>query len=191
MSVRGRARFDPRSSGPERRREDNFAENNQRSSYHRFRQHPHTRQGCLARYFGSYRLHARGTRTVRQHEHREPDTVLRTPQRRFRTTDERGNGRVSRTFQSPRKREKRKVKELSKGNQQKVQIISTLVHEPELVILDEPFSGFDPINGMLLQELIDRLHARGTTIILSSHNMHAVETMCSHIALRESWPYPR
>ena len=53
--------------------------------------------------------------------------------------------------------EKRKVKELSKGNQQKVQIISTLVHEPELVILDEPFSGFDPINGMLLQELIDRL----------------------------------
>ena len=79
--------------------------------------------------------------------------------------------------------EKRKVKELSKGNQQKVQIISTLVHEPELVILDEPFSGFDPINGMLLQELIDRLHARGTTIILSSHNMHAVETMCSHIAL--------
>lgn len=79
--------------------------------------------------------------------------------------------------------EKRKVKELSKGNQQKVQIISTLVHEPELVILDEPFSGFDPINGMLLQELIDRLHERGTTIILSSHNMHAVETMCSHIAL--------
>lgn len=79
--------------------------------------------------------------------------------------------------------EKRKVKELSKGNQQKVQIISTLVHEPELVILDEPFSGFDPINGMLLQELIDRLHERGTTIILSSHNMHAVERMCSHIAL--------
>ncbi len=57
------------------------------------------------------------------------------------------------------------------------------MHEPELVILDEPFSGFDPINGMLLQELIDRLHERGTTIILSSHNMHAVERMCSHIAL--------
>ena len=57
------------------------------------------------------------------------------------------------------------------------------MHEPELVILDEPFSGFDPINGALLQELIDRLHNRGATIILSSHNMHAVEEMCSHIAL--------
>lgn len=80
-------------------------------------------------------------------------------------------------------REKRKVKELSKGNQQKVQIISTLIHEPPLVILDEPFSGFDPINGALLQDLIDRLHKKGTTIILSSHNMYAVEEMCSHIAL--------
>lgn len=79
--------------------------------------------------------------------------------------------------------ENRKVKELSKGNQQKVQIIATLVHEPDLVILDEPFSGFDPINGALLQQLIDRLHQRGTTVILSSHNMHAVEEMCDSIAL--------
>ena len=79
--------------------------------------------------------------------------------------------------------EKRKLKELSKGNQQKVQIISTLVHEPKLVILDEPFSGFDPINGQLLQELIARLHNTGTTIMLSSHNMPAVEEMCDSIAL--------
>lgn len=78
---------------------------------------------------------------------------------------------------------RRRIKELSKGNQQKVQIISTLVHEPELVILDEPFSGFDPINGALLQELIARLHDRGTTIMLSSHNMPAIEEMCSDIAL--------
>lgn len=78
---------------------------------------------------------------------------------------------------------RRKVKELSKGNQQKVQIIATLVHEPELVILDEPFSGFDPINGQLLQELISRLHDKGTTIMLSSHNMPAIEEMCSDIAL--------
>ena len=78
---------------------------------------------------------------------------------------------------------RRRIKELSKGNQQKVQIISTLVHEPELVILDEPFSGFDPINGALLQELIARLHDRGTTIMLSSHNMPAIEDMCSDIAL--------
>lgn len=78
---------------------------------------------------------------------------------------------------------RRLVKELSKGNQQKVQIISTIVHEPELVILDEPFSGFDPINGALLQELIGRLHDRGVTIMLSSHNMPAIEGMCSDIAL--------
>ena len=81
---------------------------------------------------------------------------------------------------------RRRVKELSKGNQQKVQIISTLVHEPELVILDEPFSGFDPINGQLLEELIDRLHKRGATIMLSSHNMPAIEEICSDIALINS-----
>lgn len=78
---------------------------------------------------------------------------------------------------------RRLVKELSKGNQQKVQIISTLVHEPKLVILDEPFSGFDPINGAILQQLIGRLHEKGTTIMLSSHNMPAIEEMCSDIAL--------
>lgn len=77
----------------------------------------------------------------------------------------------------------RKIKELSKGNQQKVQIIATIVHEPSLVILDEPFSGFDPINGALLQQLIRKLHDKGTTIILSSHNMPAIEEMCSDIAL--------
>ncbi|MDE7160359.1 MAG: ATP-binding cassette domain-containing protein [Muribaculaceae bacterium] len=79
--------------------------------------------------------------------------------------------------------ERRKVKELSKGNQQKVQIISTLVHEPELVILDEPFSGFDPINGAILQQVISKLHDSGTTVMLSSHNMPAIEEMCSDIAL--------
>lgn len=78
---------------------------------------------------------------------------------------------------------RRKVEELSKGNQQKVQIIATLVHEPDLVILDEPFSGFDPINGALLTQLISRLHERNTTIMLSSHNMPAIEEMCSDIAL--------
>lgn len=77
----------------------------------------------------------------------------------------------------------RKVKELSKGNQQKVQIIATIVHEPQLVILDEPFSGFDPINSHLLQNLISHLHEKGTTVMLSSHNMHAVEEMCETITL--------
>ena len=79
--------------------------------------------------------------------------------------------------------ERRRLKELSKGNQQKVQIICTLVHEPRLVILDEPFSGFDPINGQILQQILERLREQGTTIILSSHNMPAIEEMCSDIAL--------
>lgn len=78
---------------------------------------------------------------------------------------------------------RRRIKELSKGNQQKVQIIATLVHEPEMVILDEPFSGFDPINGAILQQLISRLHGRGVTVMLSSHNMNAIEEMCSDIVL--------
>lgn len=78
---------------------------------------------------------------------------------------------------------RRRIKELSKGNRQKVQIISTLVHEPEIVILDEPFSGFDPINGEILRGIISRLHAAGTTVMLSSHNMPAIEEMCSDIIL--------
>lgn len=79
--------------------------------------------------------------------------------------------------------ERRRLKELSKGNQQKVQIICTLVHEPKLVILDEPFSGFDPLNGQILQQILGRLREQGTTIILSSHNMPAIEEMCSDIVL--------
>lgn len=82
-----------------------------------------------------------------------------------------------------RGQENRKIKELSKGNQQKVQIISTIVHEPELVIFDEPFSGFDPINGALLEQLLERLHQKDVTIILSSHNMSAVEEICNDILL--------
>ena len=78
---------------------------------------------------------------------------------------------------------RRRIKELSKGNQQKVQIIATIVHEPQLVILDEPFSGFDPINGAILQQLITRLHEQGTTVMLSSHNMNAIEEICDDIAL--------
>lgn len=79
--------------------------------------------------------------------------------------------------------ERRRLKELSKGNQQKVQIICTLVHEPKLVILDEPFSGFDPLNGQILQQILERLREKGSTIILSSHNMPAIEEMCSDIVL--------
>lgn len=86
-------------------------------------------------------------------------------------------------FNIPDSDRHRKVEELSKGNQQKVQILATVVHQPELIILDEPFSGFDPINGRLLTQLIARLQEQNSTIILSSHNMPAIEEMATHIAL--------
>ncbi len=77
----------------------------------------------------------------------------------------------------------RKVEELSKGMQQKVQFITTVLHQPDLLILDEPFSGFDPINADLLKNEILQLSKQGTTIILSTHNMSSVEELCDHISL--------
>jgi ABC-2 type transport system ATP-binding protein len=77
----------------------------------------------------------------------------------------------------------RKVEELSKGMQQKVQFIVTILHEPELLIFDEPFSGFDPINVNLLKDEIQHLQEEGATIIFSTHNMASVEELCDHIAL--------
>jgi ABC-2 type transport system ATP-binding protein len=77
----------------------------------------------------------------------------------------------------------RKVEELSKGMQQKVQFITTVLHEPELLIFDEPFSGFDPINVNLLKKEILGLREKGATIIFSTHNMASVEELCDHICL--------
>ena len=77
----------------------------------------------------------------------------------------------------------KKVEELSKGMQQKVQFIVTVLHEPKLLILDEPFSGFDPINAQLIKNEILELRDKGSTIIFSTHNMGSVEELCNHIAL--------
>lgn len=77
----------------------------------------------------------------------------------------------------------KKVEELSKGMQQKVQFVVTVLHEPRLLILDEPFSGFDPINANLIKNEILELKAKGSTIIFSTHNMGSVEEMCDDIAL--------
>jgi len=77
----------------------------------------------------------------------------------------------------------KKVEELSKGMAQKVQFITTVLHQPEMLIFDEPFSGFDPINVELLKREILELRQKGTTIIFSTHNMSSVEEICSHIAL--------
>lgn len=77
----------------------------------------------------------------------------------------------------------RKVEELSKGMQQKLQFIVTIIHQPELLIFDEPFSGFDPINVNLLKDEILQLQKNGATIIFSTHNMASVEEVCEHIAL--------
>jgi len=78
---------------------------------------------------------------------------------------------------------KKKVEELSKGMAQKVQFITTVVHRPSLMILDEPFSGFDPVNADLIRKEILRLRDEGATIILSTHNMESVEELCDEIAL--------
>jgi ABC-2 type transport system ATP-binding protein len=75
------------------------------------------------------------------------------------------------------------IEELSKGMQQKVQFITTIVHKPKLLIFDEPFSGFDPINANLLKQEILQLRDDGATIIFSTHNMESVEELCDHIAL--------
>lgn len=77
----------------------------------------------------------------------------------------------------------KKVEELSKGMAQKLQFITTVVHRPSLMILDEPFSGFDPVNAELIRKEILRLRDEGATIILSTHNMESVEELCDEIAL--------
>jgi ABC-2 type transport system ATP-binding protein len=77
----------------------------------------------------------------------------------------------------------KKVMELSKGMQQKVQFICTVLHKPKLMIFDEPFSGFDPINSEIIKEEILRMKREGATIIFSTHNMESVEELCDHIAL--------
>src|SRR5665647_38191 len=77
----------------------------------------------------------------------------------------------------------KKVMELSKGMQQKVQFICTVLHKPKLMIFDEPFTGFDPINVELMKEEILRMKKEGATIIFSTHNMESVEELCDHIAL--------
>ncbi len=77
----------------------------------------------------------------------------------------------------------KKVEELSKGMAQKVQFIITVLHKPKLLILDEPFSGFDPVNVSLIRSEILRLRDEGTTILLSTHNMESVEELCDNIAL--------
>lgn len=77
----------------------------------------------------------------------------------------------------------KKVEDLSKGMQQKVQFIATVVHDPELIILDEPFSGFDPVNAQLITNEILELNKKGATIIFSTHRMESVEQLCDSIAL--------
>lgn len=77
----------------------------------------------------------------------------------------------------------KKIEDLSKGMAQKVQFISTVIHEPKLLILDEPFSGFDPVNAEIIKNEILELKAKGTTVILSTHRMESVELLCDHVAM--------
>lgn len=78
---------------------------------------------------------------------------------------------------------RKKCEELSKGMQQKVQFIAAIIHEPDLLILDEPFSGLDPVNARLLRSLIDEQHDAGRTIIFSTHQMSQAETLCGRVVM--------
>lgn len=78
---------------------------------------------------------------------------------------------------------RKKCQELSKGMQQKVQFLSAIMHEPDLIILDEPFSGLDPVNSRLLRELIHEQHEKGRTVIFSTHVMAHAETICDHVVM--------
>ena len=77
----------------------------------------------------------------------------------------------------------KKVKELSKGMQQKAQIINTILHQPELIIIDEPFTALDPVNSQMVKDLMHELRAGGSTILMSTHQMHQVEELCDRIVL--------
>lgn len=77
----------------------------------------------------------------------------------------------------------KKIQELSKGMAQKIQFVVTVLHQPKLLILDEPFSGFDPVNANLIKDEIIELNKKGTSVIFSTHRMESVEEMCDHIAL--------
>lgn len=77
----------------------------------------------------------------------------------------------------------KKIEELSKGNQQKIQFIAAVIHRPELIILDEPFSGLDPVNVELLKQAVTNLQEEGTTILFSSHRMEHVEELCEHLCI--------
>jgi len=78
---------------------------------------------------------------------------------------------------------RKKIKELSKGMQQKAQLISTLVHRPDLIIIDEPFSGLDPVNTQMIKDLLVEERNRGVTIVMSTHQMHQVEELCDRLVL--------
>src|SRR5665213_2110944 len=78
---------------------------------------------------------------------------------------------------------KKKIEELSKGMQQKAQFVATVLHEPDLIILDEPFSGFDPVNAEIIKDEILELNRKGATILFSTHRMESVEELCDSIAL--------
>lgn len=94
---------------------------------------------------------------------------------------ERAEGYLER-FDLAQHRQK-KIKELSKGMQQKAQIIATILHRPELLIIDEPFSGLDPVNTRLVKDVLKELNQAGVTVIMSTHQMHQVEALCDRILL--------
>ena len=132
---------------------------------------------------GPHRLPARGARRLQEDEGRRLPRLHRPAQGRARgpTCGARSREWLERVGLADV--ENKKCEELSKGMQQKLQFIAAVIHEPDLLILDEPFSGLDPVNMRLLRDLVLEQHRRGATIIFSTHVMHQAEQICDHVVM--------
>ena len=130
----------------------------------------------------SHRLPARGARPLQEDEGHRPPGLPRPPARSVRA---RGPQALAGMVRAPatRRVDQKKVEELSKGMQQKIQFIATLLHDPDLVIMDEPFSGLDPANAVMLKDVLIELKKAGKTILFSTHRMDQVERLCDSICL--------
>ena len=117
------------------------------------------------------------TRAVQEDEDRRPASILRGAQRDVGCRRGEENGLLARS-DAARDWKKKKTTDLSKGMQQKIQFISTVMHDPDLLILDEPFSGLDPINVEFLMEVISEFKTQDKTIIFSTHLMETAEKLC-------------
>ena len=128
-------------------------------------------------------LPARGARALPADAGPRPARVLRRPARRRRATAPGATRRTGCAGSAPRTSRSRRAEQLSKGNQQKIQFIAAVLHDPQVLLMDEPFTGLDPVNVMLLREAFLELRDRGRTVVFSTHQMEVAEALCESVAI--------